>query len=60
MFPRLLSPTGRDTQWNVSPGQLGQTEAGEWIPAQQAGCPQVRRQAGVMYQESLGLRRKGA
>uniref|UniRef100_A0A8C8YHR7 Mitochondrial inner membrane protein MPV17 n=1 Tax=Prolemur simus TaxID=1328070 RepID=A0A8C8YHR7_PROSS len=29
MFSRLLPPTGRGTQWTVSPGQLGQTPAGE-------------------------------
>uniref|UniRef100_A0A2K6N1Y8 Mitochondrial inner membrane protein MPV17 n=1 Tax=Rhinopithecus bieti TaxID=61621 RepID=A0A2K6N1Y8_RHIBE len=29
VFSRLLSPTGRGTQWTVSQGQLGQTTAGE-------------------------------
>lgn len=29
MFSRLFPPTGRDTQWTVSPGQLGQTPTGE-------------------------------
>lgn len=29
MFSRLFPSTGRDTQWIVSPGQLGQTAAGE-------------------------------
>lgn len=29
MFSRLFPPTGRDTEWTVSPGQLGQTPAGE-------------------------------
>lgn len=29
VFSRLFPPTGRDTQWTVSPGQLGQTPAGE-------------------------------
>lgn len=28
MFSRLFPPTDRDTQWTVSPGQLGQTPAG--------------------------------
>ncbi|XP_063118112.1 protein Mpv17 isoform X8 [Rattus norvegicus] len=52
MFPWLLSPTGRGTQWNVSPGQLGQTEAAlaccavsqllPGPPALQVGCCPVR------------------
>lgn len=29
MFSRLFPPTGRDTQWTLGPGQLGQTTAGE-------------------------------
>lgn len=44
MFSGLFPLTGRDTQWTVSPGQLGQTPAGElgrcgddfWMAGRQA------------------------
>lgn len=29
MFSRLFPPARRDTQWTVSPGQLGQTPTGD-------------------------------
>lgn len=50
VFSRQFPLTDRGTQWTVSPGQLGQTPAGELgrcgaIPGCPAGMPRARRQA---------------